>query len=530
MPSSHRRKRTRIEALLAAALLVFCARATLAFPEMGFLQFRPEHNLEFPGCLAAGDCFLDFEVEAQALPSWLGEIRTHSNLGVLHWDRGVPWLAFDIDLPPGADRVTFFDARLDAETVAWLDAFDAHFAALGRRYVAVSLLNGSRTHYAPLFMGESTGAIPAAGPNCPDFSPGANVVVDPGTGAQTVDAERSYRNFLLYLYDKLAPDYFGLVVEANLVEETCPARASGLYALYRALHDDVEAEVGTTPLLFATVSLPPLLDYARTTCFPTSLFTPCAAPLPPSPASSGPEACFPSPSGTLAELDQGGRLDLLALSFYPDSLEMSPVAGVAETSQGWPLADWQAGAACTGRLRYPDLEDPFAALDFLGWNGPMAFAEVSARACRSPIRLDLPNAGGGPPDPWVFETAGSIGNQVAWTERLLSAAIERDFLFFNHSFLRDYRPAGTWTVEAGILPADLQALFNIWPCSGLQDAQGVTKPAIAATGLPEPGFGLGLLIAVGALASAPPSRQLSRRRPSRSRVRAACFARRPLPR
>ncbi len=70
------------------------------------------------------------------------------------------------------------------------------------------------------------------------------------------------------------------------------------------------------------------------------------------------------------------------------------------------------------------------------------------------------------------------------------------FIFYLHSFLRDYPPVGPWTVEQGVLPLEVQQLFNIWPCSGLQDANGQWKPEMAAIGLPEPAPGTSVGVAV----------------------------------
>ena len=115
-------------------------------------------------CLASGTCFLQFE-ELDAPEAWLDEIEASSSLAVLHWDRGIPWLAFDPDPPTGADREAFYDARLDAATVAWLGAYAAHFQSMGKGYLAVSVLDGSRSGYAPLHLG--VGDSVPVGSSCP---------------------------------------------------------------------------------------------------------------------------------------------------------------------------------------------------------------------------------------------------------------------------------------------------------------------------------------------------------------------------
>lgn len=498
--------------LVCAAIWALPAQS---FPEIGYLQFRVDHNLETPACLAAGTCFLEFE-DFETPGAWLSEIRNASTFAALHWDRGIPWLAFDVDLPAGADRESFYDARLDAETVTWLAAFKSHFAQLGGGYVAVSVLDGPRRGYAPLHLGQQN-TLPVGGA-CPDFSPGTQVVVDPGTGPESFDLARSYRNFVLYLAAKLGPRYLALMVEANLIELACPARADGLYALYRQLHDEVEAALalgGESPLLFATLSVPSLLAYSRESCYPTSSFLPCGASPGSSPPNAGEEACYPMSGGAVDALNLGGRLDVLALSFYPDSLEVNPLVTEDLETRAFTLPAWNAGGSCEGALAWPDAFDPMGAIDRLGWTGPIAVAETSARSCASPLRIDLP---GTPPLEYVFEIAGSPNAEAAWLEHTFTAALERDALFYIHSFLRDYEPVGVWTSEQGVLPQEIQQLVNLWPCSGVQDASGQVKPEIAAVGLPEPRFGSLLAAGFVLLSSLAPVRRSPRRSARASRL------------
>ena len=505
-PRTSLRPRKRVIALAVAA----CAAVSAAFalldspaaaePAFGILQFKTEHNLATPACLATGSCFLSLE-ELDDPAGWLAEIRRVSDLAVLHWDRAVPWLVFDSDPPAGVDRVAWYDARLDAPTVAWIDAFAAHFAAMDSGYLAVSLLDGERDRLSALHL--AAGSERRFTTRCPDFSPGAQVTIDPGSGPRTFDLARSYRNFVLYLARKLGPDYLALMVEANLIEQTCPERAAGLYALYRWLHDQVEAELGTGPLLFATLSLPPLLAYDHDACYPGHSFTPCAGPpaLPPPPPQST-EACYSIHRSAIDALALGGRLDLLALSFYPDSLEMRSVPGEDPALRAYLVPAWNAGGQCYAARAFAEPIDPLAAIDRLGWNGPIAISEISARSCATPLYVDVP-AGGGGTTPMVFEAPGSPASQAAWIARTYQTAIARDYVFYVHSFLRDYPPIGTWIAEQGILPPSIQALFNTWPCSGLQDPSGAWKPELLAIGLPEPravgilGPGCGWLIGLG---------------------------------
>lgn len=494
-----------LRGLVFAAIAALAALATsllpgpaFAAPAFGLLQFKIEHNLETPACLATGSCFLRLEEEADPA-GWLSQIRGASDLATLHWDRAVPWLVFDVDPPPGVDRVAYYDGRLDVPTVAWLDAFAAHFAAMGRGYLAVSLLDGERDRLSALHLG--AGVERRFTTRCPDFAPGSQITVDPGTGPVAFDLARSYRNFVLYLARKLGPDYLALMVEVNWIGKTCPTRAEGLYSLYRWLHDQVEAELGSAPLLFATLTLPELLAYDHDACYPTAAFTTCGGPpaAPAAPASIA--ACYPVDRSAIDAFDQGGRLDVLALSFYPDGLEMRRVASETPALRAFSVADWNAGDACLARRTLAEPIDPMAAIDRLGWTGPIAIAETSARACATPLYVEVPASGGGTP-PLVFEAPGSPASQAAWVAHTYQAAVARDFVFYVHSFLRDYPPLGTWTAESGALAPSIQALFNTWPCSGLQTADGRWKPEMLAIGLPEPGLAVGLAVGLCGLLGA----------------------------
>jgi hypothetical protein len=96
-------------------------------PLMGMLQFRILHNLQDDSCVARGDCFYSIEEEDQTA-AWLAQIAVDSDLAVLHWDRAVPWLAFDADPPMGTSRTDFFDARIDDKLRSWINDFATHFA------------------------------------------------------------------------------------------------------------------------------------------------------------------------------------------------------------------------------------------------------------------------------------------------------------------------------------------------------------------------------------------------------------------
>jgi hypothetical protein len=165
-------------------------------PLMGMLQLRIRHNLQNDSCLAGGDCFYTIEEDDQTA-AWLAQIAADSDLAVLHWDRAVPWLAFDADPPAGTSRTEFFDARIDDKLRSWINAFAAHFASLPYSYLAVTPLHGLRDRLERCRINrdlevEITDA-------CPDADPGTAIQFqyDPGSGPVTVsfDLEKSYRKF-----------------------------------------------------------------------------------------------------------------------------------------------------------------------------------------------------------------------------------------------------------------------------------------------------------------------------------------------
>ncbi|MBW2478529.1 MAG: hypothetical protein JRF38_00960, partial [Deltaproteobacteria bacterium] len=107
--------------------------------------------------------------------------------------------------------------------------------------------------------------------DCPDVGPGTvvNFQYDPGTGPvmASFDLERSYRNFVLYLYDKLRPDYVAVMIEVNMFKTLCPAKWDGLVGLYRSVYDRVRAEVAADTRVFATVTFQDLLNYEIEQCY-----------------------------------------------------------------------------------------------------------------------------------------------------------------------------------------------------------------------------------------------------------------------
>jgi hypothetical protein len=441
-------------------------------PLMGLLQFRIRHNLQDNSCLASSDCFFSIEEEDETA-WWLAQIAADSNLAVLHWDRAVPWLAFDEDPPGGTSRAEFFDARIDDRLRSWIDAFVIHFASLPYSYLAVTPLHGLRDKLERCRINEELEVeITDA---CPDAGPGTLIQFqyDPGTGTVTAsfDLERSYRNFVLYLYEKLRPDYFAIMIETNMFKAFCPAKWNGLVELYRSIYDTVRAEVDPQTKVFTTVVFQNLLDYEIEQCYGPLAFEACVGdPSPPDYPDPDPITCYPLDLSAITDLDQGDRLEILALSFYPDSMLMA-VAENDNLLYTYP-EDWDGSSNCLMRTQLPPFLDPMAVLDRFNWSKPVAIAELGARSCRT---LQFFDDG---LNRFIIQPAGDLPSQAFWLDHFLASAKERQFEFYVQVFRDDYYPLGLWAVRQGVLPEDLFNVNNIFPCMGLYDDNGQVKDGI----------------------------------------------------
>ncbi len=439
---------------------------------MGLLQFRVIHNLQDDTCLP-DQCNLTMEEETDTA-AWLEDIAAISDLAVLHWDRPIPWLVFDED-PQGNSRTEFYDGRIDERLRRWIDAFADHFKRMPAGYLAVSLLSGNRDGIQAYRLNETEGVDVT--PRCPEFSPGMQITFDydPGGGpvTATFDLERSYYNFVMYLYDKLQPDYLALVVETNLykeMEDPCPAHWDGLVQLYHRLYDAVRPQVDTSTKLFATLTLKEVLDYDDNVCNPLA-FEPCdGIPSPPAYAPSDPATCYPLDSSAIGDLDQGNRLEILALSFYPDALLMDVTQ---DNLLKLYLEDWDGTGDCHARAPLLPYLDPTAALDRLNWTKPMAFAELGARSKKT-LQFN---------GEFFVASPADLTSQSFWLDHMLTAARERGFEFYVHSFADDYPAIGQWTVRQGVLDAKIYSLFNNFAYMGLYDDQGSPKDGVTQTWL-----------------------------------------------
>jgi hypothetical protein len=433
---------------------------------MGLLQFRIKHNLQDDTCLP-DDCFLTLEEDAE-IEAWLDQLAASSNMAVLHWDQAIPWLSFDETPPPGVSRSDFYDGRIDGDLRRWINAFADHFTRMASGYLTVSILNGQRDGLQPCRIDENlTVEVPGA---CPVMAPGTQIEFqyDPGAGPVTAsfDLERSYANFVMYLYDKLQPDYLALMVEVNLFKEMpapCPANWDGLVQLYHQLYDTVRPEVDPRTKVFATLTLKELLGYDLETCHGQLAFEPCTGePALPDYADPDPETCYPLDLDFLNDLDRGDRLEVLALSFYPDALLMD----VADDNlvKLYP-EDWNGVDECDFRAQAAPYIDPVGALDRLNWAKPIAIAELGARSNRT-IKLE-----GG----FLYLPPADLTSQSFWLNHFLENARNRHFEFYVQSFSNDYEPIGPWTANLGVLDANLYSTVNNFAYMGIYDTQGQPK-------------------------------------------------------
>lgn len=441
-------------------------------PYLGILQFHILHNLFDDSCVQRDDCSLSIENEDDTA-NWLSSFRGVSNLAVLHWDRTIPWLAFDEDPPQGTDRIAFYDGRIDAKLLAWIEAFADHFDRMPYGYLAVTPLSGARDNLSPCRVDADTDDVPVA-EACPPSGPGTVIQFeyDPGTGPVTAsfDVERSYTNFALYLYDKLQPDYFAINIEMNMFKEFCPGQWSGMVDLYHSVYDTVRPHVEPGVKVFTTLTFKDLLEYEIEACHGPLKFETCTgAPSPPDYPDPDPEVCYPLDLSAVNDLDRGDRLEILALSFYPDSLLMA--TGDDTVLRVYP-EDWDEVSDCIMRTQATPFCDPFAALDRFGWQKPVAVAELGARSCPS---LAFTSDG---TNTMIMQPPGDNRSQAFWLDHALQTAKEKNFEFYVQVFLRDYPPLGLWTTRPGPFDQFTYSIFNSFPCMGIYDQDGNTKDQV----------------------------------------------------
>jgi hypothetical protein len=303
---------------------------------------------------------------------------------------------------------------------------------------------------------------------CPDVSPGTEFEVTGPDGTQKrIEFENAYTNFLLYLYEKLGPDEFALVVEANLFKKHCPNRWPGFVNLYHSIYDTVRAEVGPAPRLFATVTYLDLLNYDLDRCTGGPQVESCDGPVSePSYGSLAPKECYQIDMSPVTALNEGGRMDLLALSAYPDGLLMS-VPGGPDAVEFHP-PDSEGPEDCQNRLLMPPVVNPWEQLDRLDWDKPVAISETSSRSC--PV-WNWSDGGNGET---LLRIPGSSTTQRFWLDRALEATKSQPMEFMVQSLYEDYPPVGRGFFQNVGNPLAYNAI-NLWPCSGLYTEDGAPK-------------------------------------------------------
>lgn len=428
----------------------------------GVLNLHIVHNLADDACLADQDCALTLE-EVEDVQGWVDALAADSDGALLHWDMGVPWSVFAEAPPEGEDAVAYYEARLDPGLVDWIHTYAAWFEARGGGFLALSLLGGTRDMLADERLTLDTTAV--VGRSCAALGPDATFTTADGHTAVLGDTWVRWARFLAA---EVGPDRLALGVELNLYEANCPAQWSSLVDLYRYSVDTLRPELPGTRL-FGTLTLPQLLGWDPS-CVPEGRWTDCGTE-PPEPAPFDAEACFPGDPRALDDLAEGGRMDLLALSFYPDGLGMAMPGEDDARLRAW-LEGTDPSGDCDAQMRLSPWVDPLPYLDRLGWEGPIAFAETSARSCPT---LQVWDDGSTRAH---VELPGSETGQVGWMEALF--AEPGRFEFVNQTFERDYPPLGFWVADEAVVSDGMYNLLNTWPCSGLRDADGAEKPVMAA--------------------------------------------------
>lgn len=438
-------------------------------PRYGVLSFRVSHNVDDADCLDEGNCFFETNQEDD-VEQWLQRVRDDSDLAVLHWNRPIPYHTFSVDPPEGTSRLDFYEDRLPPVLLNWLDAFATHFEKMPRGYLAVSALNSRRNRPGPSFTGETDGA-PVTTATCPDVSPGSEFEVTGPDGTQkTIDFEHAYTNFLLYLYEKLGPEEFGLIVEANLFKKHCPDRWSGFVDLYHSIYDTVRAEVGPDPRLFATITYLDLLNYDLQRCTGGPEVESCEGPVgDPSYGSLEPQECYQIDLSSVNALNQGGRMDLLALSAYPDGLLMSVPDGPDAVEFHPPNSSGPED--CQNRLLMPPVVNPWDQLDRLDWDKSFAISETSARSC--PVWNWSVNDDG----ETLLRIPGTPTSQRFWLDRALEVTKNQPMEFMVQSLYENYPPVGRSFFQGVDNPLAYNAI-NLWPCSGLYTEGGAPKTEV----------------------------------------------------
>jgi len=419
-------------------------------PAQGVLQLRVTHNMAEPGCLELGNCQLEFEAPAAETLNWVEALSQHGAMPVLHWDRPMPWTAFS-EAPIG-DMVDFYNGRMPPELLAYVEAYAAAFS-VGGGYLALTPLSGARDAVKPQFV--ATGEV-HVGQICDSMAPDKVFSVDlgDGLGPQEFNLGVSYLNFVRYMVQRLQPAYLALGIEVNLYEQKCAGHEGAFddfTSLYRSTYDQLRQDGVSIPI-FATFTLLELLGFHEDHCQGPLDFTPCDSARPEL-ASPAPETCFPVHRTSVDALAEGDRLDILALSYYPDRLNTNVEGDVIMMQSADPVQ----GGECLAVSHLYDVPDPLEHLDLLDWDKAMAFAEIGAHSCTVPIYVPALNPGD---NPFLLVLPGSISRQAHHLSKILDAASAHKMPFVVNAFLNDFLPMLPFVAQEEVLPPSMVALFN----------------------------------------------------------------------
>lgn len=254
-------------------------------------------------------------------------------------------------------------------------------------------------------------------------------------------------------------------IRHNLQDDSCVARNDCFYAI------EEEDQTAAWLAQIAADSDLAVLHWDR--AVPWLAFEACVGPPgPPAYPDPDPLTCYPLDLSAITDLDQGDRLEILALSFYPDNLLMA-VSENDNLLYAYP-EDWDETSACLMRAQLPPFLDPVAALDRFNWSKPVAIAELGARSCRSFQFIDDGI------NRFIIRPAGDPTSQAFWLDHFLESAGQRKFEFYVQVSRDDYDPIGLWAERQGVLPENLYNVNNIFPCMGLYDDNGQVKDGITA--------------------------------------------------
>jgi hypothetical protein len=427
-------------------------------PYFGFLQLRVENNATDDSCRQTNSCQIRANKD-ESVRQWLSRVREDSNLGVLHWNRPIPYEAFATS-PEDEENITaFYDSKIPPALLDWIEAFQSHFRKQQETFLQVSALDGPRLRPAKQYVSRSQGAQ-IASEECPKLNPNSSFEIETKDGEpETINFQDTYANFLKYLYQKLKPDNFALVVEANLYKKHCPNRWQGFVELYHETYEDLRDVTGSATRLFATFTYSDILGYDLQRCTGGLKSIGCGRAPGESPyPTRTPGECYHIDPTPIEDFNRGDHLDMLGLSLYPDGLLMR----VPDGPKAFEVhsLDSEGPGDCQSKLVMPEVINPWKQLDRLDWDKPIAITETSSRSCT--VWQWFENESG---ETGLFRLPASLTTQKFWLRKAVYAAKAHDMKFMVQSLYEDFPPIGRSFLQSFENPTSFNAI-NLWACSG----------------------------------------------------------------